>query len=107
MIVLLPLRGWAGDVMGIDMTMRQATHQQGAAMPPDCPMNLTLMPGVEGDEPLAAMQGCGSCELCIPVAEAGVFDPDIAAHARHAKPACAASEFLSVTPAPSFKPPVS
>ena len=107
MIALLPLRGWAADVMSIDMSVNQATSQAGASMPADCPMQLGAVSAVQGDEPGPAMQGCASCELCVPATEVGAFEMDVAAFARHAKPVGAEAGFLSATPAPSFKPPIS
>ncbi|MET0335348.1 MAG: hypothetical protein ABW190_13830, partial [Rhizobacter sp.] len=67
MIVLLPLRGWAGDLMSVQMVMG-AEHSM--AMPADCPMQSTAAAPSndihEMNADAGSMTNCSSCDLCIP-----------------------------------------
>src|SRR5688572_31226775 len=71
MMVLLPVRAWAGDHMVIQMATRAAEAQVAGTMPPDCPMHLQAgadAPDHDRSDMPAGMEGCGSCDLCIPLA---------------------------------------
>jgi hypothetical protein len=78
------------------------------AMPADCPMHLQASLIVADADPQhapAGMAGCGSCDLCLPIAEAAAVDVDVAPAARHAKPPSGSTEFLSAFVALNLKPP--
>ena len=70
MLVLLPLRGWAGDVMAVNMAaaavvqakMDSVTSQP--SMPADCDM--LAQPST--DNATANCSNCDTCELCLAVA---------------------------------------
>ena len=62
LILLLPLRVWAGDWMAITMLQSQLDASVAAAMPADCPGHVTT-----GDSPVGETGDCcDSCELCLP-----------------------------------------
>ena len=70
MLVLLPLRGWAGDVMAVNMAasavmqakMDSMTGQ--LLMPADCDMH--TQPST--DNAAAYCSNCDTCEMCLAVA---------------------------------------
>lgn len=111
MIVLLPVRGWAGDFMGIQMALAGATpvaHE----MPADCPMHASADMGAHhggGDDKADDGPGsnCTSCQLCTPVAQSPAA-PQLLTHApARSAPASARSEFVSASLAPAVEPPIS
>jgi hypothetical protein len=110
MIVLLPLRGWAGDLMSLQMAMSGAAPGAASAMPADCPMHSQADASSNGadDAPMpAGMQNCSSCELCIPMAELAEARLDLLTFAAHAKPLMGRVDFISAAAAPTLKPPIS
>ena len=113
LMVLLPLRGWAGDLMAVDTALARAGNQHAAAvMPPDCPMHAQAAASaaeVDADPDTAGggMPGCGSCELCVPVAEVAAPRTDVAPLARHVKRPHASAAFTSVPVATQLRPPIS
>ena len=70
MLVLLPLRGWAGDVMAVDMAatavaqvkVQSLTSQP--SMPADCDMH--AQPPT--DNAAVYCSNCDNCELCLALA---------------------------------------
>jgi len=99
LIVLLPLRAWAGDFMSVQMATTSGSAAPAAhAMPPGCPMHATAD---------TAMENCGSCELCIPFAEMSTSQLVIVEIAAHATPLMGGVDFISAAPAPALKPPIS
>lgn len=75
MIALLPVRGWVGNAMAVDMAAQQTlqTRSEGktpAAMPEDCPMVAGAAAGATGDPATAAghCNDCDTCELCLALA---------------------------------------
>ena len=109
MIVLLPLRSWAGDLMGVQMAMSASGGAPVvSAMPADCPMLTTADAEADANKMPAGMLGCcTSCELCIPFAELISTKFDVVTFAAHAKPLTGLVDFKSAAPAPAFKPPIS
>ena len=71
MLVLLPLRGWKGDVMAVNMAanavvqanMGSMTSQ--ATMSADCAVH--TQPSID-DEPVTHCDKCDTCKLCPAVA---------------------------------------
>lgn len=112
MLVLLPLRGWAGDLMAIEMAAGLAMDQTAGAMPPACPLHAQMTVDADADagadqSPADPQDRCGSCQLCLPLAEACAAELNIAVFAAHIKPLLGGIAFLSAPPAPNFKPPIS
>ncbi|MFN3571704.1 MAG: hypothetical protein ACK4VX_15585 [Polaromonas sp.] len=75
MITLLPVRGWVGNAMAVDMASQQALQAQAegkasAAMPEDCPMHAGAAAGAADDTATAAghCNDCDTCELCLALA---------------------------------------
>lgn len=79
MIALLPLRGWAGHVMAVEMAAQQITASQHAAtaqanndaapaMPSDCPM--LGQAADDGSGKPNSPCSCDTCELCVALASA-------------------------------------
>ena len=82
MIVLLPLRGWAGQVMAVDMAQQQVAGAQVAAvaaigdlaklastelaaMPDECPLHAGgNSAGSEFNTPAGQITHCSACDTC-------------------------------------------
>jgi len=127
MIALLPMRGWVGNAMAVEMAAQQATQArqaapgaetgaEAAAMPEDCPMltKASSPSGTAGNKqgpeaPLADSshcKGCNTCQLCLALASFTWADPQPFAFTPHTSPA-GGSLFSSADRAPGFKPPIS
>ncbi len=115
MIALLPLRGWVGNAMAVDMAAQQV-HMVAAlgdapaeAMPEDCPMRLQA---ADPSGSTSAQGGgmhcsCDTCELCLALASfSGVYLP-----ASHFTPVAGlvadGIRFDSADRATHLKPPIS
>ena len=109
MIVLLPLRGWAADVMAIQAAPGGSSTWVASDMPSDCPMLAATDAAAAADDALApataAADCCASCELCTPVAGPVGLGFDVVAPAPDARPLTADAEFASAAAAPAVKPP--
>jgi hypothetical protein len=137
MIALLPIRGWLGDAMALEM----ARHSMPAAsasvatsatqahcheamdamdamdrMDTDSGMQMAMdMPDshaahADHDNGGADHQGCGTCtacQVCHTVALGGIPVIDTVHGAPQAAPAAHASRFASAEPAQGLKPPIS
>ena len=104
MLVLLPLRGWAGNVMAIDMavtTAAQASPIQGA-MPEDCVMHMQTA----ADDKAPLCSNCDTCELCLAVANLTPASSTAIKSARQTSPSAFNASFSSAARAPGFKPPI-
>ena len=122
MVCLLPLRGWAGQLMAVDMAMQQFVHAAASepvvagshiagpmdAMPEDCPMHAEAS-GTPKNLAIGgpACSGCDTCELCLAIAsftvpqfQAMPFSPRVA-------PAAVPHGFFSADHASRLKPPIS
>jgi len=110
MIVLLPLRAWAGDLMGVQMVASGLTAQAASAMPPGCPMHAQAgATDADTKAPPAqpGVESCTSCDLRRPMAEPADTSLVTASFAAHAKPLVHSVDFISVPLAPTLKPPIS
>ena len=129
MIALLPIRGWVGDAMAVDMAMQQVLMTQSsasgetlvsgrgaalttsAAMPEDCPMSARNQDGksVEGEPAgeTAASCNCNSCDLCLALATFTLPTLATAAFTPHAAPPSLGTRFSSAERVFSLKPPIS
>jgi hypothetical protein len=105
MLVLLALRGWAGDAMSVEMTMNRAA----IAMPVGCPFHTHAAADADADaassDP-AGTDGCMSCDLCIPMAEVASVQIEVATAPKHAVPTLADVDFFSASPTPKHRPPI-
>ena len=105
-MILLPLRGWAGDVMGVQSaTSRLAAHATGA-MPADCPMHATAAADPSSQAPTGG-DCCTSCDLCIPMASLTSPLLDVIAFTAHAAPPMHDVDFVSASSALTLRPPIS
>ncbi len=108
MIFVLPLRGWAGDLMSVQMAMGGLAPQAAIAMPADCPMQ-SMHAAASPDDASQAPAGtpdCSTCDLCLPIAELASPAFDAAPFAAHAAPPMRGVSFFSASPALAFKPPI-
>jgi hypothetical protein len=112
MIVLLPVRGWAGDFMGIQMALA-GTTPAAHEMPADCPMHASADMSAHHDggdnAPSDPGQGsnCTSCQLCTPVAQLPTT-PLLLAHAPvRSAPESERAEFVSASLPLAVEPPIS
>ena len=120
MIVLLPLRGWAGNAMAIDMAAQQVLVAQSSeantaaigaesAMPVDCPMHMQPLDdradqaGTAG----AHCHSCDTCQLCLAMASWAHSEWPAGTMSRPGAPLLAGHDFRSADSAASFKPPIS
>lgn len=129
MITLLPLRGWAGDVMAI----RMATHPAVAAVSlvsaavraegaqtashgvvesghADCTGHAGVAQGPDDSSGAATGTGhctsCASCQVCTSIA---LVVPPMqweGASVAYDSPRDGSARFFSAVPAPGFKPPI-
>ena len=115
LMLVLSLRGWAGEAMATGMAVSQlAASAQAApdqaslalAMPADCPM-AALSSDDATDSSSSGGSSCSACDLCVPLAvlPAG---PGLAGDCLPgARPASRASRFASATARPGLEPPIS
>jgi hypothetical protein len=118
MIALLPVRGWVGNAMAVDMATQQVAMTQqtapdaepsteASAMPEDCPMfaqaNEAETPVADG----AHCNSCNTCELCLALASFTWPGLQPAGFTLHAEPLAGGNDFTSAERASGFKPPIS
>jgi hypothetical protein len=104
LVLLLPLRGWAGEFMSVQM-IADGAGAHVSAMPPDCPMHAGEFAPLATTLP--ADECCASCELCIPMAELASVRLDAVAYARHEMPRAFGAWFVSAWSTQALKPPIS
>ena len=129
MIALLPIRGWLGDAMAVEMvrhSLPAATVVAQEASPASMAAQAHCHEAMEAaDSGMATMahhddgssndhgtdhQGCGTCiacQVCHTVALGGTPLIDIVHGAPQAPPAAHATRFASAEPVPGLKPPIS
>ena len=108
MLVLLPLRGWTGDVMAVDMAagavvqakMGSMTSQ--ASMPADCAMH--TQPST--DDAAGYCSNCDTCELCLSVANLAFATWVDIQQPRHCAPMAFDASFSNAVKAMNLKPPI-
>jgi hypothetical protein len=110
LIALLPLRGWAGDVMAVHMSAPTAQHVMGHA---EChehgqPAQAATQPQASPDSSTGHSSGsCASCQTCSTVA---LLLPAMPVHAvayAFGVPSWAWTAYTSVDIALGQKPPIS
>ncbi len=120
MIVLLPLRGWAGNAMAVDMAAQQVLMVQDSAastaarlaessMPADCQMHQEpVADKADQVSPAGAhCHSCDTCQLCLALASWTHPDWTATANGRPGAALLAGSGFRNADAAASFKPPIS
>lgn len=131
MIALLPIRGWLGDAMAVEMVRHSLPAAEAAvsmataateahcheAMDDGNSMNMQMdMADHAGSHDNHSSndgtghQGCGTCtacQVCHTVALGGMPLVDIVHSAPQAPPAAHAARFASAEPAQGLKPPIS
>ena len=120
MIALLPLRGWVGDVMAMEQVGQALTAEPSPAMHSNCheirphhgrvdAAHADLAAAGEHDSVHAGADcaGCTVCQICHPVALAGLPCASSAASLPTAVPQTPVRRYASAECAPGFKPPIS
>jgi hypothetical protein len=131
MIALLPIRGWLGDAMAVEMVrhslpaaslVSQAPSSGAMAAQAHCHEamgadgSMDAMADHAGSHDSSSNdngadhQGCGTCtacQVCHTVALGGMPLIDTVHSAPQAPPAAHATRFASAEPAPGLKPPIS
>lgn len=124
MLVLLPLRGWAGQLMSVDMAMQQVTKAVTSAgdpadgsqlmtlafMPDDCPMHAMASETTSNGQPDAGSppcSGCDTCELCLTIASFTPSEFHATAFSPTTAPAAMPHGFVNADRASRLKPPIS
>jgi hypothetical protein len=113
MITLLPVRGWVGNAMAVDMAVQQTLQAQAEgkalpAMPDDCPMHAGATAETATD-PLTAghCNDCDTCELCLALASFAGSVGALASSTPSADPPPAGHLFSSAEGSTHLKPPIS
>lgn len=117
LIAVLPVRGWVGHAMAVDMASQHAALAQAVAagdptpMPEDCPMH-AQMADTEAEPAPASQagmlcQGCDTCQLCLAMASFTGAVVQAASWLPHAAPADGGSRFNSADQPSGIKPPIS
>ena len=113
MLALLPMRGWAGDVMAIRMAGHQPVVVEKVASAPhaECAehahANAHPASGAHDAKTNGDCPSCAGCQVCSSVAL--FMQPSAVAVSRlpHGVPSMTGAAFTSAEPAPGFKPPIS
>lgn len=116
MMILLPVRGWAGNDMAVGMAVNMVTSATAKTGEPrmaaDCPMHFqTLAADTANDSiPTSTGQqcsGCDTCELCLALATVTHNIWFSGATSPHIAPLATGIAFHSADSASSLKPPIS
>jgi hypothetical protein len=125
MIALLPVRGWMGNAMAVDMASQilakaqktgsavpaSAVADADASMPADCPMHAQSADKAAADTDAQASgvhcNACDTCELCLALATSTWPDLLPTAFTPHAAPLATGYRFSSADSFSSLKPPIS
>ena len=109
LVVLLPLRSWAGNIMAVDMAataviqVEMAHVSNQTAMPVDCAMQAQP----SADDGVIPCGSCDTCELCLAVANLTYATWAASPFMRHTSPLAISAIFSSASSASSLKPPIS
>jgi len=115
MMILLPIRGWAGNDMAVGMAasiVTSATAKAGEPMTSaDCPMHVqTLAADTANDSNQASIGqqcSCDTCELCLALATVTHIAWPSGGASPHIAPLTTGIAFHSADSASSLKPPIS
>ena len=113
MLVLLPLRGWAGDVMAVNMMVNMAatavvqtkmdSMTSQAAISADCDMH--AQPSTDNAAPYCS--NCETCEMCLTVANLTFATWVDMQQPRHCASMAFDASFSNAIRAMQLKPPIS
>jgi len=108
LVALLPLRGWAGDAMAIQMATQ--AHSSRLAAAADAPPAHAKCHEMQA-EPTSPAQDhcetCASCQACFTVAITIPAMPSATQTLPHGLPQAASAQFTSAILALGHKPPIS
>ena len=114
MLFLLPLRGWTGNVMAVDMAAQQVMMAQAQGtdveqMSADCAMAMQRpVQDIKQASPISShCHSCDTCQLCLALATTDPVNWPAGAPGRHNAALHAGIVFSSAEVASSFKPPIS
>ena len=119
MIALLPLRGWAGEVMAMDMLAQHApaiqkvaahAHQASTSSTFDMEMQADCHEASEVTPSDGGTSHCGTCplcQMCHTVAAPAPFEALPTSWLPHAQPTTGPTRFASAPAAFALKPPIS
>lgn len=117
LIAVLPVRGWVGHAMAVDMASQHVALAQAAAagspaaMPEDCPMHAQMADTAAEPAPASQAgmlcQGCDTCQLCLAMASFTGSVAQAASWLPHGTPAEGRSGFDSADQPSGIKPPIS
>ena len=105
-LVLLPLRGWAGDVMAVNMGLTAVAQGKisstaQSAMSADCGMRAHLT-----RDDAAHCSNCDTCELCLAVHNLTIATWADRQQARQVEPLTLDAGFSNAASALNLKPPI-
>ena len=106
LILMVPVRVFAAESLGMCMLQMSVQHQQSvASMPDDCPMFATENAPAEHQKSDGG--GCESCQLCMPLAgpETAAIAPPV--RIESVAPIAPVARFRSADAHPALKPPIS
>ena len=114
MLVLLPLRGWAGNAMAVDMAAQQVRMAQARAadvvpMPADCAMAMQTPAEAmqQANQTSSHCHSCDTCQLCLALATPCQVYWPVSPIGRHNAALHTGTAYSSAESASSFKPPIS
>lgn len=118
MIALLPVRGWVGNAMAVDMAAQSAATVQAASlnplanMPEDCPMHAQQSGTADtadqqGGPATAQCKGCDTCQLCLALAAITWINLPDSPFVPNATLQDSGNRFSSADRLPGVKPPIS
>ena len=110
LLILLPARGWTGDVMAVRMAAGAAQAVAHQAMPDECHEHHgghhAAMPEAEASAQADACGTCHVCQICHTPALAPAL-PILLAGSAPVPPQAVDQGHTSAERAPGFKPPIS
>lgn len=119
MIALMPMRGWAGDLMAVEMATQRVAVTDGnaaaaSALHADCAghSHAETAAATDSAEPQDVHAGahcntCIACQVCSSTALVVQTGLTSVSTVSHGVPPIAGAAFTSAEPAPGFKPPIS
>lgn len=108
MLALLPLRGWAGNSMAIDMAAMTVAQSRMAGMAGQSSMSADciMQSQAPSDDVAAQSCSCETCELCLAVADLTPAQWAVSSLIRHSSPLALSTSFTSAASPANFKPPI-
>lgn len=113
LLVMVPLRTWAGDAMAIQMAARSSANTASSVISAPAPCHATpaqASPAAHDHSTHATHAPCASCAVCQACASVALLAPApraLSPALPHALPQTGHDLYTSVTVALSHKPPIS